>query len=138
MNRHINLEAMFTSDPAKSKEENEIAKREHYKKYGIDINDITPEEEKAILEELKKHTNKVYRHGEFLHEKYLADICAIFIIQINKEADAANKREHYRDVCTSIKKFSKSGYKTEALGLVQELKEKYKRKPAFVDELTKI
>ena len=55
MSRHIKMGPMFTSDSNKSKKENEKAIREHYKERGVDIDEITPEEEKAILDMAKRH-----------------------------------------------------------------------------------
>jgi len=95
-------------------------------------------EHKLLLKELEKHTSQVYNYGKILVEKYPSDVSRIFNSQINTEADAANKRERYRDVCLHIVQFSNSGCKTDAARLVMELKDRYKHRPAFVDELTKI
>ena len=54
MDRHISFGPGFRSDDSKSEEENRIARKEYYKKLGIDIGDITPEDEKRVLEEFKK------------------------------------------------------------------------------------
>jgi len=53
-------------------------------------------------------------------------------------AEAAHKREMYHNVCSHIDIFLKAGYTAEVKKLVMELKEKHQRKPAFIDELTKI
>ena len=61
-------------------------------------------------------------------------VCASSLLfTINREAEAAHKPSMYSDVCSPITIFSKAGYKDEAAGLAKELKEKFKRKPAFVD-----
>ena len=96
------------------------------------------QEHSLLLEQLKKHTYTVYQYGKILAPKYPTDICAIFTNQIKKEAEAAHKRDMYRDVCSHINIFSKVGYTAEAIELVMELKDDYRRKPAFVDELAKI
>ena len=100
---------------------------------------LEKEQEYALLlEQLKIHTEQVYSYGKTLAIEYPADVCAIFISQINSEAESAHKRGQYRDVSYHIAMFSKAGYKAEAMELVKELKEKNSRKPAFVDELRKI
>ncbi|MCL2146342.1 MAG: hypothetical protein FWH52_00920 [Synergistaceae bacterium] len=91
-----------------------------------------------LLEQLKIHANQIYRYGKTLAEKYPADVCALFISQINAESGSAQNRGMYREVNSHIAIFLKAGYKAEAMKLVKELKEKYKRKTAFVDELTKL
>ena len=98
----------------------------------------TEKEHALLLEQLKKHTNQIYHYGKFLAAKHQNDVCAIFIGQIKGEAEAAHKREMYRDVCSHIVMFSKAGYAAEAAELIGEFRDKYKRKPAFVDELKKI
>jgi hypothetical protein len=52
--RHISFGPGYDYDPSKTEEENNRAMKEYYKKRGIDIGDITPEEERKILDEAKK------------------------------------------------------------------------------------
>ena len=115
---------------------NELASALHY----INYMEILQKEDEHVLllEQLKKHSDQVYRHGKFLAEKYPTVVCDLFTNQLKREAHAAHKRDLYREVCSHIEKFSDSGYKNEATELIKELKDRYKRKPAFVDELTKI
>jgi hypothetical protein len=100
---------------------------------------LEKEKEHALLfEQLKKHPEQVYNYGKLLSEKYLPDIRAVFAGQINKEAEAAYGRESYNKVCLNILCFAEAGYKPEAAEMIDDFKLKYKRKPAFVDELLKI
>ena len=100
---------------------------------------LAKEKEYALLlEQVKKHAEQIYRYGELLAEKYPIDICSIFAEQLNKEAGAAYGRESYRQVCSRIICFAEAGYKAEATEMISVFKLKYKRKPAFVDELKKI
>jgi hypothetical protein len=100
---------------------------------------LEKEEEYALLlEQIKNHPDQIYRYGKLLAEKYSADICAIFIGQITKEAETAHGRESYNRVCARISRFAEAGYKAEAIEMIGDLKVKYKRKPAFVDELNKL
>ena len=91
-----------------------------------------------LLEQVKKHPELIYGYGKLLAEKYPADICSVFIGQIKKEAESANKRESYNLVCSHISCFAESGYTEEATDMTTRLKLEYKRKPAFVDELNKV
>ena len=91
-----------------------------------------------LLDQLKEHPEQIYRFGQLLSEKYPAVICTIFIGQIDREAEAAYGRDRYREVCAHISRFAESGYAAEAKSLTAAYKEKYRRKPAFVDELKKI
>ena len=87
---------------------------------------------------MKSHNEKVYRYGAFLAKKYQQEVCNIYTTQINKEAESANDRKSYSRVCSNIRLFSEAGYLEQANEIIWEFMQKYKRKPAFVDELKKI
>lgn len=114
----------------------EYAAKLHYTNY-MEILEAE-KEHTLLLEQLKKHTDQIYHYGKFLAANHKKDVYAIFIGKINGEAEAAHKREMYRDVCSHIVMFSKAGYAAEATELIGALRDKYNRKPAFVDELKKI
>lgn len=91
-----------------------------------------------LLEQMKKHTDQIYGYGKLLAGKYSTEICAIFTGQINKEAEDAYGRESYRKCCSRILCFAEAGYKAESIEMIADFIFKYRRKPAFVDELNKI
>jgi len=91
-----------------------------------------------LLEQVKEHTKQIYLYGKMLAEKYPADICVLFTEQINQEAEAAYGREAYRSVCSCISCFAQAGYRDETIEMIRNFQLKYKRKPAFVDELKKV
>jgi hypothetical protein len=108
----------------------------HYSQY-MEI--LAKEKENdLLLEQVKKHAEEIYSYGKILAEKHPIDTRAIFTEQINKEAEDAYGRDSYKEVCSCIKCFAKAGYKAEAAKMISDFKLKYKRKPAFVDELKKI
>ena len=90
-----------------------------------------------LLRQAEVHSDQIYRYGEFLAKKYPIEIRAIFTTQLEKEAEAAHHRESYRKVCANILLFAKAGYVEESKEMMNGFKLKYKRKPAFVDELRK-
>ncbi|MDR2569664.1 MAG: hypothetical protein LBD23_05120 [Oscillospiraceae bacterium] len=90
---------------------------------------------KLLLKETIKHTRQIYDYGKLLAREYPTEVLAIIQKQINKEAKAATKRSRYKDVCDSITAFAKMGYHIEAISLVDNLKNAYRHRPAFVDEL---
>ena len=100
---------------------------------------LEKEKEYALLfEQLKKYPEQIYIYGNLLSKKYLLEISVIFAGQINKESETAYGRESYNKVCSHIICFAEAGYKAEAAEMIDDFKLKYKRKPAFVDELVKI
>jgi len=90
---------------------------------------------KLLLEQLRKHTREIYVYGKLLAKEYPADVIAIFISQINKEAKKATKRSMYKNVCDNIATFAKMGYQSEAIDLALDFQTAYRHKPAFIDEL---
>jgi len=114
----------------------ECAEKLNYSTY-MEILEIESEYT-LLLEQLNQHNEKVYQYGAFLAKKYLQEVCDIYTAQINKVAESANDRKSYNRVCANIKLFSDAGYSDKAKSLTEEFKLKYKRKPAFVDELKKI
>ncbi|MCL1808841.1 MAG: hypothetical protein FWG42_03620 [Clostridiales bacterium] len=100
---------------------------------------LAKEEEHALLlEQVKKHSEQVYRYGKMLAEKYPADTCAVFTEQIGRSAEAAYGRDSYSKVCSNILSFAEAGFISESIEMLNDFKQKYRRKPAFVDELNKI
>jgi len=98
---------------------------------------LDKEDEYALLlEQVIKHIDQIYRYGKLLAKTYPSEILAVFTKQINKEADTASKRKDYKRVCSSISRFAAAGYKAEAVEMIHEFKQKYRNRPAFVDELS--
>lgn len=100
---------------------------------------LAEEQEIALLlEQVRVHTEQIYLYGKLLAEKYTDEVYELFTMQINNDAEAAYGRDAYRTVCSRILSFMEAGYGGKAIEMVNEFKLKYKRKPAFVDELKKI
>jgi hypothetical protein len=95
-------------------------------------------ESTLLLDQLKIHPEQIYLYGKTLSAQYPTDISRIFTAQIEKEAETAYGREAYSSVCTHILFFAQAGYHIKPIEMIDEFKLKYKRKPAFVDELKKI
>jgi hypothetical protein len=84
----------------------------------------TEKEYDLLLEQVKKHMDKVYLYGKLLAKKYPADVCEIFTEQISKEAETAYGRESYRKVCSRFQSFIEAGYKSDATEIIEDLKSK--------------
>ena len=108
----------------------------HYSSYMIILEKES--EYALLLGQVEAHSDQIYLYGEFLAGKYPIKIRSIFTTQLEKEAEAARSRESYSNVCANILLFAKAGYVDESKDMISILKLKYKRKPAFVDELRKI
>ena len=93
-------------------------------------------ETRKLLEEVKKHPNCVFDYGKQLAAEYPSETYAICLDEIRKRAAEADNRIKYRKVCGIIKKLYGFGGVAEADGVIAELKEKYPRRLAMIEELT--
>lgn len=73
----------------------------------------------------------------YLINNYQDEVNAIFKTYIEIASERANDRKKYKQVCSIIKIYKKAFDNSSALKLVNELKEKNKKRPAFLDELEK-
>jgi hypothetical protein len=90
-----------------------------------------------LLKQVKKHTETIYLYGKILAKEYPDIIRDILITQIDKEAETAYGRGAYQTICSRIEYLADSGYQPDATEMINNYMQKFKRKPAFVDELGK-
>lgn len=95
-------------------------------------------EHEKLLAVLEHNAGYIYKFGDVLATEYRNEVKDIFIKQISHEAELANNRMGYNAVCKNIAKFAESGYVEAALELSGKFMSIYRRRPAFVDELTKM
>lgn len=91
-----------------------------------------------LLQYVKEHPYHIEKYSEKLAEFFKDDVIEIYERFIKTIAANSSNRKEYRNVCQTIKKFSKIGGERKKTELVETLKALYKRRPAFLDELGKI
>ncbi|MGM8214823.1 DUF6880 family protein [Bacillaceae bacterium W0354] len=74
----------------------------------------------------------------YLIEDYIEEVDEIFTKFIRSEAASATNRKQYRDVCKKLKEYKNACGEAKFDVMVQELKQTYERKPAFINELEKV
>lgn len=74
----------------------------------------------------------------YIIKDYLEEVNKLFIQFIECSAEEATDRKKYRTVCSIIKTYKKACGTIHSHKLIGELREKYKRRPAFIEELGKI
>ncbi len=92
----------------------------------------------VLLDMLKNHPQNVSLYQKHFLKTNSEDIYKLHLINIRDEAKRADNRKSYRHVCGSIKDLKKIGGKEQSIKIINELKEIYKNRPAFLDELSKI
>jgi hypothetical protein len=74
----------------------------------------------------------------YIIKDYLEEVNALFIKYIEYAAEEATDRKKYRTVCSIIKTYKNACGTIHSHKLIGELREKYMRRPAFIEELGKI
>lgn len=95
-------------------------------------------EKQKLLEYVQGSPSSVESFYKHLLPDFRDEVYEIFMHYIEQTAARANSRKDYQKVCNIIRSLKKAGGGEQALQSKQRLFEKYPRRPAFRDELTKI
>lgn len=121
--------------------ERETLWQEISKKVGIQnyVTLLSQESEYELLfEVVKRHNSYIQYYGKQLAEKYPDEVSKIYEEYIFDEARQATDRGKYKRVCYIIKSLAEAIGKRKALEIIEGLREKYFRRPAMLDELTRL
>jgi hypothetical protein len=134
---YVKLKALYTK-----KEWPEILRyileKTKNERHGIYVKILIQEKLKPqLLEYCKQNIYTITEHYKHLLPDYKNDVSSIFASYINQCAERANNRHHYKDVCEIIQLYKKACTKA-AYEIRDELAKKYIRRPAFLDELSKL
>ncbi len=88
-----------------------------------------------LLDEMKKHPASVFTYGAQLSTAFPTDVLTLCLDEIRKHAAEANNRLMYKKICGNIKKLVEYGGNAEADDIITELKSRYPRRPAMIEEL---
>jgi len=95
-------------------------------------------ENQRLLFLVEAHPDLIADYGKKLATHYPEEVFSIFHRYILEFAADISDRRGYRAVCRLIKRYDGAGGKSEALQLIDRLKELYPRRPALIDELTSL
>ncbi len=88
-----------------------------------------------LLNEVTQSPSTVFQYGRALAEYSPEVVFDIYKLEIVRAAAEASDRHGYKKICASIRELNSAGGTQEALKLIDEFAEKYKRRPAMIDEL---
>lgn len=98
--------------------------------------------EEDLKERLIQYCNKNLYSIEHLYpyliEDYYEEVCYLYEKYIESEASMSSNRKQYKGVCKLIKSYKKVFGDSNAKRLINNLRAEYERRPAFLDELSKI
>ena len=117
--------------------------RNDYHDYETILIDIYVREKmfEAALKEVlaRKNLNTLSRYYKHLAEKYPTDYFNAYRELLLVYADAKMGREHYREVASELKKMKAiRGFEKEFKEYIKMFKEKYAKRPAFIDEMKQL
>lgn len=90
-----------------------------------------------LLEYCKKYVTSIASYYEYLLPEYKEDVGAIFIKLIKESAARADSRKAYQGVCGLIRHYKNACGKAAYI-IRDELAKTYAKRPAFLDELSKL
>lgn len=95
----------------------------------------TEGETRRLLDVLRIHPSSVFDYGKRLSAEFPKETYELCLDEIRKQTAEADNRIKYKKVCGIIKKLFEFGGITETVSVIGELKEKYPRRPAMLEEL---
>lgn len=99
------------------------------------------EEEKdldEIMEFVRKDPEAIETYANMLVDKFENEVIEIYKKYIKSVASHSSNRKDYQRVCSIIKRYKKIAGKKNQQEMINELSVLYKRRPAFIDEISKI
>ena len=92
-------------------------------------------ENELLLEQLRLHPDDVFNYAAKLSKRYPADIYSMCVNVLRKAATQTGPRSKYQSLFGGIKKLFRFGGRSEALAIIDELKNEYPSCPAMGEEL---
>jgi len=93
------------------------------------------DETRRLLEQLIIYPSEVFTYGKQLSTDFPAETYVLCLDEIRRQAAEADNRIKYKKVCGNIKKLFDYGGNNEVSRIIEELKAKYLRRPAMIEEL---
>lgn len=91
-----------------------------------------------VMGYVRENPTSIDSYAEILMDKFKDEVIEIYKRYIKFEASCASNRSHYKNVCGIIKKYKKIAGKQSQIPIINELIALYRKKPAFLDELSRI
>ena len=91
-----------------------------------------------VMGYVRENPTSIDSYAEILMDKFKDEVIEIYKKYIKFEASRAANRSHYKNVCGIIKKYKKIAGKQSQIPIINELIALYRKKPAFLDELSRI
>jgi len=91
-----------------------------------------------LMEQVRLNPESVFHYGDVLAGQYGEEVYQLCTDVIRKDSDQVGNRREYQALCDLIKSLADFGGRAEAKAIIAELRQKYPRRPALLDELGRI
>lgn len=91
-----------------------------------------------IMEFVRRNPERIETYAEMLLDQHKEEVIEIYMEIIKSSAKSSSNRKEYKVVCRKIKAYEKIAGKQNQTDLINELRNMYLKRPAFIDELGKI
>lgn len=98
----------------------------------------TEKDSKEIFRLVKKEKCMIIKYIDWVKEEYLEESKRIYEEYIFEKAKSINKRNQYSDLCSNLKEYGRIFSRGDMENIKVELKGKYSKKRALIEELNKI
>ncbi|NQT58647.1 MAG: hypothetical protein HQ557_06655 [Bacteroidetes bacterium] len=95
-------------------------------------------EKQKLLEYVKGNPSTVENYYKHLIPEFKEEVFTLFLQLIEHAAAMADNRKKYQGVCAIIRNLKKAGGKKQVLEIKQMLFTQYAKRPAFMDELSRV
>ena len=88
-----------------------------------------------LMQQVQEHPEYVFDYGKKLAKQYKNEVCLLCLEMIEGYSPDAKTRGQYKKVCSMINKMHGFGGIDEAYRVITDLKSKYPRRSAMIEEL---
>lgn len=91
-----------------------------------------------MLEDVMENPYDLFYYGKYLVKEYPEQVYELCYKKISESCAQAKDRREYKKITKNIAQLIKWNGNDTAKSLIEELKQRYPRKPALLDELEKV
>ncbi|MEG0388428.1 MAG: hypothetical protein RR582_08870 [Niameybacter sp.] len=91
-----------------------------------------------MIDIVRKEPDTIPKYIKLLMNTHSEEVLVLYRSNIENRAEKACARNLYRDVCYMIVDYRRFENEQSVKALIEKLKNEYKRRPAFIDELSRI
>lgn len=99
---------------------------------------ISENEKKRLLDDVMENPYDLFYYGKYLVKDYPEQVYELCYKEISKSCAQAKDRREYKKITKNIAQLIKWKGNDTAKSLIEELMQRYPRKPALLDELEKV